>query len=74
VGAGADDPPGRRHRGAGVVSGDSSDPLRVVVVGQGYVGLPLAMRAVEAGHHVVGVEIDEGRAKRLADALGSTSP
>ena len=29
--------------------------LRLVVVGQGYVGLPLAMRAVEVGHDVVGL-------------------
>jgi UDP-N-acetyl-D-glucosamine dehydrogenase len=28
----------------------------VVVVGQGYVGLPLAMRAVEVGHRVVGLD------------------
>jgi UDP-N-acetyl-D-glucosamine dehydrogenase len=40
---------------------------RVVVVGQGYVGLPLAMRAVEVGHEVVGLDVDEGRVKRLAD-------
>jgi len=39
-----------------------------VVVGQGYVGLPLAMRAVEVGHHVVGFEVDEARVKRLAAA------
>ena len=39
--------------------------LRVVVVGQGYVGLPLAMRAVEVGHDVVGLEVDDARAKRL---------
>ncbi|MGH9179654.1 MAG: nucleotide sugar dehydrogenase [Acidimicrobiales bacterium] len=39
---------------------------RVVVVGQGYVGLPLAMRAVEVGHDVVGFEVDPVRAKRLA--------
>jgi UDP-N-acetyl-D-glucosamine dehydrogenase len=38
---------------------------RVVVVGQGYVGLPLAMRAVEVGHDVVGFEIEESRTKRL---------
>ena len=37
----------------------------VVVVGQGYVGLPLAMRAVEAGHEVVGFDLDEERVKRL---------
>jgi UDP-N-acetyl-D-glucosamine dehydrogenase len=41
---------------------------RVVVVGQGYVGLPLSMRAVEAGHDVVGYEVDEGRVKRLLAA------
>ena len=39
--------------------------LKVLVVGQGYVGLPLAMRAVEAGHDVVGYEVDNSRVKRL---------
>ena len=43
-------------------------PSRVVIIGQGYVGLPVAMRAVEVGHDVVGLEVDEGRAKRLAAA------
>ena len=38
----------------------------VVVVGQGYVGLPLAMRAVEVGHKVVGFDTDEVRTARLA--------
>ncbi|GAA1308780.1 UDP-N-acetyl-D-glucosamine dehydrogenase [Planotetraspora silvatica] len=37
-----------------------------MVVGQGYVGLPLAMRAIEAGFHVVGIDVDEWRVKRLA--------
>jgi len=46
----------------------SPGQLRVVVVGQGYVGLPLTMRAVEVGHDVVGFEVDEGRVKRLAAA------
>ncbi|MFF8839919.1 nucleotide sugar dehydrogenase [Streptomyces sp. NPDC015130] len=39
--------------------------LRVVVVGQGYVGLPLAVRAAEMGHSVVGLDVDAGRIKRL---------
>jgi UDP-N-acetyl-D-glucosamine dehydrogenase len=39
---------------------------RVVVVGQGYVGLPLAMRAVEVGHTVIGFDTSEERIKRLA--------
>jgi UDP-N-acetyl-D-mannosaminuronic acid dehydrogenase/UDP-N-acetyl-D-glucosamine dehydrogenase len=38
---------------------------RVVVVGQGYVGLPLAMCAVEAGYDVVGLDTDPHRVTRL---------
>jgi UDP-N-acetyl-D-glucosamine dehydrogenase len=44
---------------------DLGTGLRVVVVGQGYVGLPLAMRAVAVGHTVVGLELDESRVARL---------
>ena len=40
---------------------------KLVVVGQGYVGLPLAMRAVEVGYDVVGYDLDVDRIKRLAD-------
>src|SRR5918996_1834485 len=39
---------------------------RVVVVGQGYVGLALAMRAVEAGFDVIGYDVDGDRIKSLA--------
>jgi UDP-N-acetyl-D-glucosamine dehydrogenase len=35
------------------------------VVGLGYVGLPLAMRAVAVGHEVTGYDTDEARVKRL---------
>lgn len=38
---------------------------KLVVVGQGYVGLPLAMRAVAAGFDVVGFDEDEDRVKEL---------
>jgi UDP-N-acetyl-D-glucosamine dehydrogenase len=37
----------------------------VVVAGLGYVGLPLAMRAVAAGHEVTGYDVDVNRIKRL---------
>jgi UDP-N-acetyl-D-glucosamine dehydrogenase len=37
----------------------------VVVVGLGYVGLPLAMRAVTIGHVVAGYDVDPVRVKRL---------
>ncbi|MEJ5255672.1 MAG: nucleotide sugar dehydrogenase [Acidimicrobiales bacterium] len=43
----------------------SSAPQRLVVVGQGYVGLPLAIRAVEQGFDVVGLDVDETKIKRL---------
>ena len=33
----------------------------VVVVGLGYVGLPLAMRASAVGHQVAGYDLDEAR-------------
>jgi UDP-N-acetyl-D-glucosamine dehydrogenase len=40
--------------------------MRVVIAGQGYVGLPLAVRAAECGHQVVGFDVDSGRIDRLA--------
>jgi nucleotide sugar dehydrogenase len=38
---------------------------KVVVVGQGYVGLPLALRAAEAGFRVVGYDTSERRVAQL---------
>ena len=55
-------------RGVAPDSGLSVQPLKVVIVGQGYVGLPIAMEAVKAGFSVVGLEIDVERAKRLEAA------
>ena len=37
----------------------------MVVVGLGYAGLPVALRAVEVGYRVVGLEADGRRVKRL---------
>lgn len=42
-------------------------PRRVIVAGQGYVGLPLAMRAVEVGFDVVGFDTDKNRIDCLLD-------
>ena len=39
---------------------------KVVIAGQGYVGVPLAMSAVEAGNTVVGFDTAEARTKALA--------
>ena len=41
---------------------------RVVVIGQGYVGLPIALRAVGVGYHVVGFDVDKDRVDRLRRA------
>ncbi len=38
---------------------------KVVIIGQGYVGLPVAMRAVEAGFNVVGIDTDVNRVTSL---------
>ncbi|MEZ5341248.1 MAG: nucleotide sugar dehydrogenase [Acidimicrobiales bacterium] len=40
---------------------------KVVVIGQGYVGLPVAMRAVDVGYDVVGFDLD----KRKIDGLNA---
>jgi UDP-N-acetyl-D-glucosamine dehydrogenase len=36
-------------------------PGKVVVIGQGYVGLPVAVAAFSSGHTVVGIDLDPGR-------------
>ena len=38
---------------------------QVLIVGQGYVGLPIAMRAVQVGYQVVGLDNDPRRIHRL---------
>ncbi|MEV3966777.1 nucleotide sugar dehydrogenase [Streptomyces sp. NPDC050698] len=40
--------------------------MHICVLGQGYVGLPLAVRAAEAGHAVTGFEPDPARCEALA--------
>ncbi|MEV0254761.1 nucleotide sugar dehydrogenase [Streptomyces sp. NPDC050732] len=40
--------------------------MEIVVAGQGYVGLPLAVRAAEVGHSVVGYDVDPRRVQQLA--------
>jgi nucleotide sugar dehydrogenase len=39
---------------------------RVIIVGQGYVGLPLAMAAVDGGYEVIGFEADPRKAENLS--------
>ena len=44
-----------------------SRTAKVAVIGQGYVGLPVAMRAAELGFPTVGYEIDPRRCQALAE-------
>lgn len=46
---------------------------RVVVVGQGYVGLPMAMAAYGAGHTVVGIDTDERRVRQIQSGVSPIS-
>ncbi|SEN83177.1 nucleotide sugar dehydrogenase [Nonomuraea pusilla] len=39
--------------------------MQIIVAGQGYVGLPLAVRAAEVGHRVIGYDVDLHRIKQL---------
>lgn len=42
---------------------------KVVVVGLGYVGLPLAVRSSEVGHDVVGIDLHKGKIDMLAEGV-----
>ena len=40
--------------------------MKVLLVGQGYVGLPVSMAAVDAGLHVTGFDTDTSKTELLA--------
>ncbi len=42
-----------------------SRTARVAIIGLGYVGLPLAVVFAEAGHHVIGVDLDQRKIDQL---------
>ena len=46
-----------------------SRTARVVIVGQGYVGLPVAMRAAQLGFPTIGFEIDDQRCRSLQNGV-----
>ena len=53
-------------RNAELVAKIEERRAKVVVVGQGYVGLPVALRAAEVGFAVVGYDVSPGRVDALA--------
>ena len=46
---------------------------RVAVIGQGYVGLPLAMAAIGAGFEVIGIDSQELKVKLIASGISPMS-
>lgn len=48
-----------------ILSSDPSKARSVVIIGLGYVGLPLALEACRAGHSVVGLDTSPDTVKRL---------
>ena len=47
------------------MNAELSDAVMVTIVGQGYVGLPLAVAVVNAGHQVIGLEVDFQKVEAL---------
>src|SRR3954451_19885051 len=66
----------RHDRVAFTLQTMTSSDQRLVLMGQGYVGLPVAMRAVARGYSVVGFDVDESRVKRLnaGECYGADTP
>ena len=56
---------GERIRDA--VDAYTARPMKIGIVGLGYVGLPLAVAFAEAGHEVVGVDVDAAARRRALD-------
>lgn len=50
-----------------------TNPGVIVLVGQGYVGLPMAMAAHAAGHTVVGIDTDRRRVAQIASGVSPVS-
>ncbi len=46
--------------------GTSEQPQKLVVAGQSYVGLPLAIAGVEAGYDIVRIDLERSRVDRLS--------
>ena len=42
---------------------------KLLVIGQGYVGLPISMRGIEVGYSVVGLDSDSNRVSKLISGV-----
>ena len=43
--------------------------MKIGVIGLGYVGLPLAVEFLEAGHEVVGIDVDQRRVQAIGEGI-----
>src|SRR6187431_2891228 len=43
--------------------------MKIGVIGLGYVGLPLAVEFLEAGHEVIGVDVDQRRVQAIGEGI-----
>ena len=64
---GADDELRAAHPPDGAGRSRPAEPMKVGIVGLGYVGLPLAVAFAEAGCDVVGVDVDQGKIAALRE-------
>lgn len=51
------------------MASNKTEPLKIVVIGTGYVGLPAALMLAKAGHQVVGVDIDENIVRAINEGI-----
>ena len=56
---------------AKIITVNAKNPRILAIIGQGYVGLPLAMAAVDAGWTVIGVDNSEDKVVQIN---GGSSP
>src|SRR4029079_9797677 len=67
----ADAPAAEQPAEPGADAGEAGEATYVVVIGGGNVGYYLTKELLAAGHEVVMIEKDPGRARTIADELGS---
>src|SRR5438552_15223725 len=62
-------PPGRQSPAQVLSRKIESRTATLGVIGLGYVGLPLAVELAQAGFHVLGIDLDEARVRKLARGI-----
>ena len=53
------------HLNKKLVNNSRKGPLKISIIGMGYVGLPMAIRFSEIGDHVIGFDLDQSKITAL---------